>query len=81
MNDSTSVPIREIVSFALKQKSAELLPDTITRYTEMLETAILIDDGQDLHGNAAEFINALPNHNKFAGVVQSLDETLGATSD
>ena len=74
-------PLRELVSFALKQKGAELRPDTITRYTEMLETAILIDDGEDLHGDVAEFVNTLPTHNKFAGVIQSLGETLGATSD
>ena len=74
-------PLRELVSFALKQKGAELRPDTITRYTKMLETAILIDDGEDLHGDVAEFVNTLPNHNKFAGVIQSLGETLGATSD
>lgn len=74
-------PLRELVSFALKQKGAELRPDTITRYTEMLETAILIDDGEDLRGDVAEFVNALPNHNKFSGVIQSLGETLGATSD
>ena len=47
----------------------------------MLETAILIDDGEDLHGDVAEFINALPGHNKFAGVLESLGETLGATSE
>ena len=74
-------PLRELVSFALKQKGAELRPDTITRYTEMLETAILIDDGKDLHGDVAEFVNALPNHNKFVGVIQSLGDTLGATLD
>ena len=74
-------PLRELVIFALKQKGAELRPDTITRYTEMLETAILIDDDEDVHGDVAEFVNALPNHNKFAGVIQSLGETLGATSD
>ena len=74
-------PLRELVSFALKQKGAELRPDTIARYTEMLETAILVDDGQNLHGDAAEFVNALPNPNKFAGVIQSLGETLGATSE
>lgn len=74
-------PLRELVSFALKQKGAELRPETIARYTEMLETAILIDDGEDIHGDVAEFVNTLPNHNKFAGVIQSLGETLGATSD
>ena len=74
-------PLRELVSFALKQKGAELRPDTISRYTEMLETAILIDDGEDLRGDVAEFVNALPAHNKFAAVIQSLGETLGATSD
>lgn len=74
-------PLRELVSFALKQKGAELRPDTIARYTEMLETAILIDDGQDLHGDVAEFVNALPNHNKFADVIQSLGDALGSTSD
>ena len=74
-------PLRELVSFALKQKGAELRPDTINRYTEMLETAILIDDGQDLHGDVAEFVNALPNHNKFTGVIQSLGDALGATSE
>jgi len=74
-------PLRELVSFALKQKGAELRPDTITRYTEMLETAILIDDGEDLRGDVAEFVNALPAHNKFAAVIQSLGETLGASSE
>ena len=74
-------PLRELVSFALKQKGAELRPDTIARYTEMLETAILIDDGQDLHGDVAEFVNALPAHNKFASVIQSLGDALGATSE
>ena len=73
-------PLRELVSFALKQKGAELRPDTITRYTKMLETAILIDDDEDVHGDVAEFVNALPNHNKFAGVIQSLGETLGAST-
>ena len=73
-------PLEELVKFALQQKGAELRPDTITRYTEMLETAILIDDGEDLHGDVAEFINALPGHNKFAGVLESLGETLGASS-
>ena len=73
-------PLRELVSFALKQKGAELRPDTITRYTEMLETAILIDDGEALRGDVAEFVTAMPNHNKFEGVIQTLGETLGASS-
>ena len=73
-------PLRELVSFALKQKGAELRPDTITRYTEMLETAILIDDGEDLRGDVAEFVTALPKHNKFEGVVHTLGEALGAST-
>ena len=73
-------PLEELVKFALKQKGAEIRPDTVMRYTEMLETAILIDDGEDVHGDVAEFINALPAHNKFEGVIQTLGETLGASS-
>ena len=73
-------PLEELVKFALKQKGAEIRPDAVMRYTEMLETAILIDDGEDVHGDVAEFINALPTHNKFEGVIQTLGETLGASS-
>jgi len=73
-------PLQELVKFALQQKGAEIRPNTIMRYTEMLETAILIDDGKDVHSDVAEFINALPTHNKFEGVIQTLGETLGASS-
>lgn len=73
-------PLEELVKFALKQKGAEIRPDTVMRYTEMLEMAILIDDGEDVYGDVAEFINALPTHNKFEGVIQTLGETLGASS-
>ena len=73
-------PLEELVKFALKQKGAEIRPDTVMRYTEMLTTAILIDDGEDVNGDVAEFINALPTHNKFEGVIQTLGETLGASS-
>ena len=74
-------PLRELVSFALKQKGAELRPDTITRYTKMLETAILLDDGEDLQGDMAQFVDALPGQSKFGGVIQSLGAALGATSE
>mgnify|MGYP001141161820 CR=1 FL=1 len=73
-------PLEELVKFALEQKGAEIRPDTVMRYTEMLETAILIDDGEDVHGDVAEFINALPTHNKFEGVIQTLGEALGGSS-
>jgi len=73
-------PLEELVKFALKQKGAEIRPDTVMRYTEMLETAILIDDGEDVRGDVAEFINALPTQKKFESVIQTLGETLGASS-
>jgi hypothetical protein len=73
-------PLEALVKFALKQKGAEIRPDTVVRYTEMLETAILIDDGEDVHSDVAEFINALPTHNKFEAVIHTLGETLGAST-
>lgn len=77
---TTQHPLEALVKFALKQKGAEIRSDTVMRYTEMLETAILIDDGENVHGSVAEFINALPTHNKFEGVIQTLGETLGAST-
>ena len=49
------------------------------RYTDMLQTALGIDNGDTHQGGISDFIYGLPGDDKFGAVVQELATTLNAS--
>ena len=62
-------PIQELVELALKAKGADINSQNVRRYTEMLQTALEIDNGETHQGGISNFIYGLPGDDKFGAVV------------
>ena len=72
-------PIQGLVELALKAKGADINSQTVRRYTDMLQTALEIDNGETHQGGISDFIYGLPGDDKFGAVVQELASTLNAS--
>lgn len=72
-------PIQGLVELALKAKGADINSQTVRRYTDMLQTALEIDNGVTHQGGISDFIDGLPGDDKFGAVVQELGSTLNAS--
>lgn len=72
-------PIQGLVELALKAKGADINSQTVRRYTDMLQTALEIDNGVTHQGGISDFIDGLPGDDKFGAVVQELASTLNAS--
>ena len=73
-------PIQGLVELALKAKGADIKSQTVRRYTDMLQTALEIDNGTTHQGGISDFIYGLPEDDKFGTVVQELGSTLNASN-
>ena len=74
-------PIQGLVTLALETKGAETNPHTVSRYTNMLKTALEMDSGKTHRGEVAEFIEGLPGKDKFEAVVRELGSALNASEN
>jgi len=73
-------PVQGLVELALRSKGADINPQTVSRYTDMLQTALEIDNGETHQGGISDFIYGLPEDDKFGTVVQELGSTLNASN-
>lgn len=72
-------PIAALVEFALRQKGATVSPEIVSRYSDLLETAIEAEEGGNIEGRPwAEFISQISG-SKYEGAVRSLGMALSAS--
>ena len=77
----SSKPIDELVEFAMKSKGAEARPDTVKRYSQMLETSIRIDSGERIESELTDYINSLSGESRFEALVYELGTALNASKE
>ncbi len=74
-------PLEALVELGLRTKGVQVTRGTIERYSSLLEAAIRADDGETLEGNIwQEWVNGLPEGQRFSAAVHQLAETLGASA-
>ena len=71
-------PLEELVRFALLNKGAEPRPEAVSRYVQMLDTAIRMDDGEKFESDMANYIGSLSGRSRFEALVSELGAALGA---
>ena len=73
-------PLSRWLEFALETKNASYTSAEIQRYRELMETAFLADEGENIAGKPwAEYVAQLAGESKFEAAVHSLAETLNAS--
>ena len=73
-------PLSSWLEFALETKNASYTSAEIQRYRELMETAFLADEGENIAGKPwAEYVAQLEGESKFEAAVHSLAETLNAS--
>jgi hypothetical protein len=72
-------PIAALIEFALRQKGATVSPEIVSRYSDLLETAIEAEEGGNIDGRPwAEFVGQISG-SKYEGAVRSLALALSAS--
>jgi len=74
---SAQQPLNALIEFALREKGAMVVPDSVHRYADMLSTAIAADEGDDVSKWPwGEFVGSLDGSRKCNLCIGSNSERL-----
>jgi len=77
---SARQPLNALIEFALREKGAMVSTDAVSRYADMLSTALAADEGDDFSNLPwGDFIGSLGGPSKFDSAVFALGQTLNAS--